>query len=307
MATETMETGLVRSPQADLSIPSDDFLARAESFCGRMLDSGYFDAKFPLSKGRQKAVSAMVTVLLYGRDLGMSPMASLTDIYVVNGNPALYTRRKIGLVHRNAPGVVHILQLESDDTHAKYRIERWDRTPHGFVEVSFSLEDAKRQNLMGNPGWKGNPRHQCCWRAISWGLDELCPDLMGENHVYTFEELGVVFNDEGKPLLDEEGEVVTEGGILPAEDNVIDAEFFEDDVREANADGPATTDELSSWRKCIRTFCVDAGYKSKDVNDWMNQRIETMGVKTSSDLTSLQLNVLFDALTSEYQPTPDPT
>jgi len=283
-----------------MTLPPPDYLAQLESLCGRLLDSGYFDEKFNRGGGREKAIARMVTVILAGRDLGLSVMSSLQDMYVVKDTPAMLTRRKIAQVHKNAPGVIKIIQLESDATHAKYRVERWDViNPPAFVEKTYTIEDAKRQGLTKNPRWQVDPQGMCCKRAISLCLDELCPDKYGEGHVYTLEELNVVLDDNDVPVIGEDGEVQTHGDVLLREE-VQEGEFEKVETQEANADGPASPEHLSSFKKAVRAFCEQSGVVAADVNAFLNARLADMGLSSSSEATALQLDVLYDQLAREY-------
>lgn len=268
-------------------MPSEDTLSRLEAFCGRLLDSGYFTDKFVGRDGdRQKAIARMVTVISFGLELGLSPMVSLVDLYVVKG-PAMLTRRKVALVHRNAPGAVRIICLESDDFHARYRVERWDvPNPPAFVEKEFSVEDAKRQGLMSNPRWQTDPRRQCCWRCISWALDELCPDLLGNVVVHTFEDLNLRLDENDRPVLNEDAEPIIEGEIEGVEEV---PECLPPQASEA----PASEEYRAGFRKAMRDYCERTGISAAQHNRWLKAALAALGTDTLTTLTETQLDLLY--------------
>jgi len=252
----------------------------------------------------------MVTVMLYGRELGMSPIQSLQHIYVVNDMPALDFQTLQAMVRRNGRGFVAMWPKKVSSTEAVYHIERHDGPVKQEYDAVFTIEDAKRMGLGyyrdGSPiptsPWHTQTDVLLCRRAGCKAIRELCGDLIGG--FYSLDEAGIAVapGELEVPVLTEEGEPVIERLVLPpeaaAEAEALDGEV--EAVQESNADGPASPEYLASFKKAVRTFCEQAGVVAADVNAFLNARLADMGLSSSSEATALQLDVLYDQLAREY-------
>jgi hypothetical protein len=131
----------------------------------------------PKSAANQQAVCLIVA---YGMELGITPMASLQNIYIVGNRPALYG--EIGIALAMATG-----QMESfkewiegdwpeDECTAYCAIKRKGFTAE-FVK-SFSVEDCKIAGLFGQNVHKTYPKDLMQWKATWRSLKRAFPDVL---------------------------------------------------------------------------------------------------------------------------------
>lgn len=171
-------------------------------------------------RGRPEAVFAAI---LYGRELGMGPMAALQALNVIKGKPTLAPEAMRARVF--AAGH-HIDVLTNTDTAVVLRGRRSDGAE---ATVEWTVEDARRAGLLGGESWKRYPRAMLVARATS----ELCrlifPDVIS-GASYTPEEL--LHDDEPSVA---EPSVAEPVPALEAAAEPDDAEVVDDD---ADPDAP---------------------------------------------------------------------
>jgi hypothetical protein len=314
---------------AGLAPPPVNLRVALENEAKELLRSGYFERFRGPKKRKQgnewiteysvteeQAIVNMTTVMVFGRELNLSPMQSLQHVYPVNGIPGLDFQILQAMVRRNGRGFIAMWPLESSTTEAVYHIERHDGPVIQQYDAKFTAEDAKRLGL----GWKKNydsgqmtvvtdspwqkqPDVMLLRRAGCKAMRELAGDLI--QGFFSLDEVGIqvqLGGDREVPVLTPQGEPVIERLVLTpeAEDDIQEAEWEADPVRDDNNDGPATPELLSSWKLLVKTYCEGCGADLKEANVWLNNRIARMGLSSSADATGLQLDTLYDALTREY-------
>ena len=138
-----------------------------------------------------------VVKILYGRELGFSPVASVMGIHVIEGKPSLSSNLMGALVKRSG--------------RYDYRVNEWTEKAceltfmqliGGKWEISgpsrFTIEDAQRAGVMRAGGsWTKYPKAMLLARALSAGVKAYCPDVSA-CPLYTPEELGAQVNEEGE-------------------------------------------------------------------------------------------------------------
>lgn len=152
-----------------------------------------------------------------GLEVGLSPMAALQSIAVINGRPSIYGDAALALV-RSSEVYDYYLELPSnDEVHAlveelavylefqetteikrmRLAIQKasvgMDRTSgdFGYSSISrrkgsiasivrrFTYEDAKRADLLGKPGpWKQYPERMLMWRCRGFNLRDNFGDVL---------------------------------------------------------------------------------------------------------------------------------
>lgn len=122
--------------------------------------------------------------ILYGRELGLSAMASLMGIDMIQGRPGPKANTIAAII-------------DSSDRFA-YRVKAWTETECQLVffdrgeqvgESRFTIEDARRAKLVKpDSNWEKYPRAMLFARALTQGARAYCPSVfMGP--VYSSEEL----------------------------------------------------------------------------------------------------------------------
>jgi hypothetical protein len=145
----------------------------------------------------------------YGRTLGITPIAAITGIHVIEGKPSASSGLIGGLVRQAG----HKLRVRSDGlTTATAQIVRAD-DPEFTYECTWTLERAAQAGLCeikngkpwardrnGNPtAWEKYPAAMLKARAITEVARDACEDVLFGLH-YTPEELGAVVNQDGEPV-----------------------------------------------------------------------------------------------------------
>ncbi|MBV7671411.1 hypothetical protein STHAL_18340 [Streptomyces halstedii] len=145
----------------------------------------------------------------YGRTLGITPVAAITGIHVIEGKPSA-SSGLIGALVRQAG---HKLRVKSDGgTTATAQIVRAD-DPGFTYECTWTLERAVQAGLCqvkdnkpwardrnGKPtAWEKYPAAMLKARAITEVARDACEDVLFGLH-YTPEELGAIVNQDGEPV-----------------------------------------------------------------------------------------------------------
>ena len=160
-------------------------------------------------KGLRGNKPAVMACLLYGRDQGLPPMVSLSEIAIVDGRPTMSAALMVAKIrsaghkvwreeHRDPDG-----KLLATTAHGRRR----DGTEDSFT---YSLEMAGRANLLGKPNWKQYPEAMLWARAVSQLARLLFSDVFLGTSVYTGDELGAetAERDRATVVDPETGEIV---------------------------------------------------------------------------------------------------
>ena len=122
----------------------------------------------------EQATAAMVAAaLLTGRELGLSPMAALRSVDVVNGTPALRALALRGLVLARG----HTMWLvESTKTRA---IMRGQRAGDSHVQESvWTMDRARDLGITGRDQWRRQPQNMLVARATAELARLIAPDAV---------------------------------------------------------------------------------------------------------------------------------
>lgn len=171
-------------PSGPVQLRSLDDVARLGETLAR---SGYF-------KDTRDAAQAVVKVL-YGAELGISPVQAMMGVHIIEGKPA--------------PGAGLIAALVKRSGKYTYRAKRHDEKGcvleffemiggswQSLGEASFTEADARRAGLLNRGPWKSYPQNMYFARALTNGARFYCPDVFGGS-VYVPEELGADVDGEG--------------------------------------------------------------------------------------------------------------
>jgi hypothetical protein len=133
----------------------------------------------------EAATSATITAaLLTGREVGLSPMAAMRSIDVIQGTPAMraHTMRALVLARGH-----EVWMVEATNTRCVYRGQR-KTSPH-VQEFTFTMDDARHVGIANRPQWRAQPRTMLIARATAGICRLVAPEaLLGLP--YVVEELG---------------------------------------------------------------------------------------------------------------------
>ena len=177
--------------------------------------------------GSVKTPEAAVAIMVLGRELGFKPMQSFRMIDVIQGRPTVNAAGMAGMVQdfcRQHGGYLRAVETTPEQVTVEFKRAEWP-SPH---RLTFSLEDAKRANLLGKDTWKQYPQQMCYARAVSAAARMGWPEVVGG--IYDPEELGgtyqptvtvqddAPFDEMSRAALPERAEVIDQetGEILDA-------------------------------------------------------------------------------------------
>jgi len=163
-----------------------------------------FDAKLaPKGFGSPKAC---LVGILYGMELGLSPMAALQKIALIDGRPALWGDAALALVQSSGLLGSFSETIEQHIDPATNHL-RWVATCSltranltDPIIQTFTSDDAKRAGLWQKPGpWSQYPKRMLTIRARAFALRDAFPDILAG--LYIREEL-----DSGNLITEEIGD-----------------------------------------------------------------------------------------------------
>ena len=216
-ATTTPTTAIaVRSQQAST-------LTAKVEYAKTLSDSGLLPGAY------RKNPPNILWALEYGEMLGLSPMAAMTGVHVIEGKPTASAGLISALVRRAG----HKLRVFGDTKKATCQIVRCDDPDYTF-EVTWTLKrnsddnpSAEEAGLLGKPVWKQYGASMLKSRAITQCARDACEEALYGLH-YTAEELGAEVDGDGNVL----GGTVqgSPGGLAPApaQPEIVDAEIVQD-------------------------------------------------------------------------------
>ncbi len=120
--------------------------------------------------------------MLYGASLGLDPMQSVRQIYVVHGQAALYARAMVALVL----GAGHeVWTVESSDQAVTVAARR--RSTEHVEQATWTFERAKKAGYTNNSKYQTDPQAMLYSKAASEVCRKVAPDVL--SGVYAVEEL----------------------------------------------------------------------------------------------------------------------
>lgn len=140
---------------------------------------------FNSGMSRQKSAEGVMAVVLKGYELGIPPMAALSNVDFFDGNFCIRAHAQLAIA--SARHGVRCQTLESTATVCRLRLTRPDWEP---VEESFTIEEARSANLLNKNNWKTYPKDMLYNRALSRGIKRVCPEVGAG--VYDPDEVGQV-------------------------------------------------------------------------------------------------------------------
>ena len=134
-------------------------------------------------KGFDTPESCLVGIL-YGMEVGLSPIAALQRMAIIDGRPTIWGDAALALVQASNLLISIKEEIHEDATQAIGNrltaictVTRNGRTEP--VTKTFSVEDAKRAGLWQKPGpWSDYPKRMLAMRARAFALRDAFPDVL---------------------------------------------------------------------------------------------------------------------------------
>lgn len=134
---------------------------------------------------------AVLVAVQFGAELGLTPMASLQNIALVNGKPTLYGDAVPGVCQSLVASYKDETFGEGDGQGVRVTVHRKERAEP--IVREFTIAMAKRAGLWGKSGpWTQYPDRMLLMRARTYAFRDAFPDLL--KGIRTVEEMREVRN-----------------------------------------------------------------------------------------------------------------
>jgi hypothetical protein len=135
-------------------------------------------AASPFAPKGMEAPEAIVVAIQLGMELGLSPMAALQNVAVVNGRPSIYGDAALALV-RASGKCESYTQSISGEGDARTASVTSKRTGEQALTHTFSVAEAKKAGLWGKAGpWTQYPERMLLFRARGFNLRDNFGDVL---------------------------------------------------------------------------------------------------------------------------------
>lgn len=169
-------TGLVKH---GMNIPTSDELKVMQALAVSIAASG----KYPQLRDQAQ----VLTMMLIGHSLNISPIAALSGIYIFDGKVALGAYLMLGVVQRS--GRYRYMWVEQSDERCSLMLWEDGHKDEG-VKVVWTLDMAKAAGLYPRKdNWKNHPRQMLEARCVSEAIRLRAPEIL-LGGAYTPDELG---------------------------------------------------------------------------------------------------------------------
>ncbi len=185
-----------------------------------------------LAKSMQGKPADVLVTIMAGQEMGLSPMASLRAIHVIEGKPVLSADGMVALVLGSGKAKYFTRVAESDKAVTYETHRNGDAAPR---RATWTIEMAKAAALHLKDNWRAHPRAMLAARAKSELARDVYPDvLMG---VYTDDEIAHQASGQGPTV-----------PFVPAPSNsdVIDAEIVSEGEEPAELASIASAETLDA-------------------------------------------------------------
>ena len=212
-----------------------------------------------------KSIAGAVTIIEYGRELGIPPVAALNTFSIVSGRLTMEAKVMLALFLKSGADAEII---KKDKTGSEVKFTKPGRKAH---TETFTIKDAEAIGLASKDNWKKYPEEMCYWRCVAKGIRAFDPEvIMG---IYSKEEMQDAgdkgFSNEKKytekpPPLDEipdvlktEEELTQDAEIVEEDEDTNDfaltQEVAQPDSDPATASSPDEADEITEVANAIKT------------------------------------------------------
>lgn len=136
-----------------------------------------------------RGAAQAVTKIMAGRELGFSPISSMTGINIINGKISLSANMMAAIVRRSGVYDYEILNLNHETCSIEFSRHGKKLNPI----IVFTMDQARKimvngKKLVDKENWINYPQNMLFARAMSNGFRFHCPDLSG-GALYTQDEI----------------------------------------------------------------------------------------------------------------------
>lgn len=194
--------------------------------------------------------------ILYGAEIGLNPIQSLQQIFVVHGSPAIYARTAVALVKRHGIRVQTVSSSNESVTVSACNPET------GETEVStWDIERASQAGYTANKKYQTDPQAMLYAKAAMEVCRKIAPDVL-LGIAYAREELELETKSTPRLIVsNRRGVDGLRAAIAPAVEPEIVGDEIEDD--EAEEELPAAAKAMTAptrkkWEKSLLAALAEA-------------------------------------------------
>jgi len=144
----------------------------------------------------KEETSKMMIAIMFGMERKIPPVTALTMIMIVNNRPSIWGDGAAALIHKSgkAEYIKEWFENENYDEQTGQPVALWTawcevkrRDQNEPVKRSFSMADAKRAHLIGNPKkaiWMQYPQRMIAARARAWAFRDGFADVLAGLRLY---------------------------------------------------------------------------------------------------------------------------
>lgn len=133
-------------------------------------------------RGKPEEVTAAI---MLGSEVGLSPMQSLQNIFVINGKPGMYARTMVALVMAAGHEIVTVKKTDSSVSVKGRRAGTQE-----WTEETWTTERARKAGYTSNKKYETDPQSMLYARAAADICRQIAPDALA-GLAYTVEELEI--------------------------------------------------------------------------------------------------------------------
>lgn len=148
-----------------------------------------------------------VVKIIAGREYGLTPLQSVTELYMVNGRIAMSAKLIAAAIKKSGKYDYHIEKMDAEECLISFfEIVKEVKTKIG--ESSFTIKDAAKAGIVNKDVWKNYPKAMLYARAISMGGRTFCPDIITAYTPEEVEDLPII-DTTATVVIDDKGEVIS--------------------------------------------------------------------------------------------------
>lgn len=194
-----------------------------------------------LPKALRGKVPDVLMMILAGQEMGLSPMASLRNVHVIEGKPVLSADGMVALVMGSGKAVYFDRIAESDTSVTYETLRVGSKTPR---KCTWTIAMAKAAALDKKDNWRGYPRAMLAARAKSELARDVYPDVL--SGCYTADEIEDDYE-------------------RPAVSDAVDAEIATtEEATLAAIDAAESVDALKALTERLKTLPEEAKVKARE-------------------------------------------
>lgn len=141
------------------------------------------------------------TAILYGKSVGLDPLAALANVFVVHGRPAMYSRTMVALAQKAG---VEFQRTEATEKQVTVHARR--KGAQNWQAFVWTMDRATRAGYTNNAKYKTDPIGMLTAKAYAEAVRVIAPDVLMGVVVSEEAELGDYDTPNNTPAIEEDGE-----------------------------------------------------------------------------------------------------